>query len=183
MAGLDYAGNNDPVIRCAYCNNNIIVPEDLRSQPKAQQAKQPHFSAAMGSPMVIDLSAFSGRIGNLKVFKDIVHTGNIEAAVNYYQKCFGGTAAQAQEIANQIAAGQGVVINQTSFSSPIPVVTGTQIHTSSTAQSSQQIFSDTTHFHAKKQRTSLISSLVGFIVFIILIALIIGVMGIVWLNF
>lgn len=183
LAGLDYAGNDDPVIRCAYCNNNVIVPEDLRTQPKARQNEWAKFHSTGDPSVEINLGSFSGRINTLKQFKHLVHDGQLDQAINFYQQSFGVDLSEASRIAKEIASGHGVVISQTSFSNPIPVVTGTQIHTSRSAQSVNQIFSDAPHYRPPKKKPGIISSLIGFIVFIILIVLILGVMAAVWFTF
>ncbi|MCI0397914.1 MAG: hypothetical protein L0332_18070 [Chloroflexi bacterium] len=130
-APLDYEGVGDPVIRCAYCNSAILVPEDLRARP--QQPAQPMgWSAAplkpagFGPAFGYDASQLGGLVAQLKAIKDLIHNGQKSEAARIYQQAFGVSASEAEMVVNLIASGQGVALSSFSFGSSLPMVTSQQ---------------------------------------------------------
>ncbi|MBU0494673.1 MAG: hypothetical protein KKA73_29355 [Chloroflexi bacterium] len=151
-ASLDYDGGDDPVIRCAYCKSTVIVPEELRPAPPQRSAWTA--TPIPDSPLTIDLSGMPGRldqikaikqlvddnqgiITTLKTVKELVRDGQEAEAARLYQETFGVSDQEAKDLVNRLAAGQSVVLSSTSFSTSIPVVSGTQAQVVSGPQAAQ----------------------------------------------
>lgn len=105
-APLDMATANGMTIRCPYCSNTSILPEELRSPVSTSVASEP---IAEGFGPMIDHALKLGEIARL------AKTGNKIAAIKLYRETFGGGLAEAKNAIDQMETGQPLVFNQTSF--------------------------------------------------------------------
>ncbi len=121
-AGLEYDGDDDPVVRCNYCGQAIIVPESLRAPQPAAWTAQP----ASSVPLTIDLKEVMGLATHLRQVKQLVREGRIDEATALYQSATGARAEEATEVVQRLATGQSVVISGTGTGASLPVVTGRQ---------------------------------------------------------
>lgn len=151
-ASLDYEGDDDPVVRCPYCNSTVIVPECLLSQAHKQQL--PAWTATTpptASPLTIDLSGLTGKIATLKAVKQRVRDGQESEATRLYQEAFGASAEEAAGVVSKLASGQSVVISSGVFSTPIPVVSSRQAQVVSGEQSAE-VLADQVGLMRQRQR-------------------------------
>jgi DNA-directed RNA polymerase subunit RPC12/RpoP len=101
-ASLDYEGDDDPVVRCPYCNSTVIVPECLLSQAHKQQPPARAATTPLtASPLTIDLSGLTGNIAILKAVKQRVREGQESEAARLYQEAFGASAEEAEGVVKQ----------------------------------------------------------------------------------
>ncbi len=82
-APLDYPGGSDATMRCPYCNNSVIVPEELRGPERPGVSAMPHgarFSDTVeGIADVQRLLESGNKIEAIKRFREITHAGLKEA--------------------------------------------------------------------------------------------------------
>ena len=98
---LEYDGG-DITIRCPYCTNSIIVPEELRAAPSLNGA--PTFNGA-GVPLPAQLMKLA-EIGQL------MRSGNKIAAIKLYREVFGTGLKEAKDAVENLAAGRAVQISR-----------------------------------------------------------------------
>lgn len=162
-ASLDYAGGDEPVVRCSYCDDLVIVPEGLRSERHAEP-RQPVWTAA---PLTIDLSGLTDKIASLKAIKQLVREGQEAEAARMYQDAFGSSVEEARAVVERLASGQGVVISSATFSTPVPVATSMPFQVV-TGQQAVEVW--TQQMAAAKQRQSRVNRAVTCLVIAIVIA-------------
>ena len=105
-APLDMATANGATIRCPYCGNTSILPEELRSGvPQAATSE----SIGEGFVPMIDHALKLAQIAQL------AKAGNKIAAIKLYRETFGGRLEDAKNAVEQMETGQPIVFNQTSF--------------------------------------------------------------------
>jgi hypothetical protein len=125
-ASLDHAGD-EPVVRCAYCDTAVIVPEGFRSQVATEVEPLSGTTEFSATPLTVDLSDLMSALKNLRKVKGMVRQGRATEATRLVQKTMGVSELEAREIVGRLAAGQGVVLgNSTSYSASIPLVSGPQ---------------------------------------------------------
>src|SRR5918912_4526890 len=107
-APLDIATANGMTIRCPYCGNTSILPEELRSGVASNAASQP---IGEGFVPMIDHALKLAEIARL------ARAGNKIAAIKLYRETFGCGLAEAKTAVEQMETGQPLVFNQTSFQS------------------------------------------------------------------
>ena len=157
-APLDIATANGMTIRCPYCGNTSILPEELRSGVPQAAASEP---VGEGFVPMIDHALKLAQIARL------AKTGNKIAAIKLYRETFNTGLEEAKNAVDQMESGLPFVFNQTSFQS-----------TQHSAQTSPQAF-QANLLEARKiaKRTSKIAGFVLLLVILIPIAA--AVLGIV----
>lgn len=123
-AGLDY-DSDDPIVRCSYCGQAVIVPETLRAPQPAAWTVQ----SAPSAPLTISLSSLMEMATHLRQVKQLVREGRTEEAAVLYQSATGAKAEEAAEVVRRLASGQSVVVSSAASGAPIPVVSGMQVIT------------------------------------------------------
>ncbi len=119
-AVLEYQGD-EPAVRCAYCGNAVVVPEELRAhEPSPGQMQW------TATPLTIDLRGLMGQVETLKEVKRLAREGRQAEAARFYQESTGSSAQHAEAAVQQLAAGRSVVLSS-STSMSIPVVSETQV--------------------------------------------------------
>jgi len=103
-APLDYGGNDDPVIRCVYCQSAVIVPESLRSGGLSDQ-----IAAAATFTVAGDLFQ-PEQLARLKEIGDLVRQGQKIEAIKLYREVFGVGLLEAKEAVEQLAEGKAITI-------------------------------------------------------------------------
>src|SRR5205085_8497855 len=103
-APLDMATANGMTIRCPYCGNTSILPEELRSGVASGAASEP---IAEGFVPMIDHALKLAEVAKL------AKTGNKIAAIKLYRETFGGKLEDAKNAVEQMETGQPIVFNQT----------------------------------------------------------------------
>ncbi len=93
---LDYDGGSITV-RCPFCTNSVIVPEELRAGP-------PHGS----SP-----APWHEQISKLAQIGQMVRAGNKIAAIKLYREAFGTGLKEAKDAVENLAAGRPVEVSRT----------------------------------------------------------------------
>ena len=93
---LDYDGIN-VMVRCPFCTNSVIVPEELRAtrQPNVQQSSVP----------MQDQFARLAEIGRL------IRSGNMIAAIKLYRETFHTGLKESKEAVERLAAGKPVEVS------------------------------------------------------------------------
>jgi DNA-directed RNA polymerase subunit RPC12/RpoP len=119
-ASLDYDGDDDPAVTCAYCNSTVLVPEELRPDRQAPQSSIPLF----GTPMTLNLGGLTGTIATLKNVKELARNGREAEAATLYSETFGASRQDAEALVASIAAGRSVAVTNTNFGLPLRVVSG-----------------------------------------------------------
>ena len=104
-APLDNPGSGD-IMRCPYCNNAVIVPEDLRSQ--ANQA-----TPAPGSAM-FDTSNLLQQTEALQEVAQLAREGKEIEAIKRYRQISNVGLVEAKKAVDNIRAGIPVQLSQTS---------------------------------------------------------------------
>jgi hypothetical protein len=132
-ASLNYDGDDDPAVTCAYCSSTVLVPEELRP---GRQAAAPFISMSRTS-MSVDLGDLTGAIAALKIVRGLARNGRQEEAATLYSKTFGASRQDADALVAQLASGQSVAVSNTSFGLPLRVVTGTPSQGSSSQQAAR----------------------------------------------
>ncbi len=116
-APLEYHGS-DPIIRCPYCNSSVIVPENLRANPKFSSKNDPFTVSRFG-----DLISQAQQI---KKVKDLAQAGETDRAVALYRQITGADESTARQVVAKLVAGQPVVLS----SAPTASATVTSFQTS-----------------------------------------------------
>ncbi len=98
-APLDYSGGSAPTIRCPFCNNSVIVPEELRD----------HSSGMDGSVML--------QPGKLRDIAELVRAGDKIEAIRLYRAAFNVGLQDAKDAVEALAAGKPVQISSVTFDS------------------------------------------------------------------
>ena len=124
-AGLDYDGDDDPVVRCSYCGSTVIVPDELLPDRPAPAPVQ----WSTGGGLTIDLRNLPTMAAKLKAVKQLVVDGQVPEAAQLYQQTLGTSQEESAAAVQQLAAGQSVVISSSSVSTSVPVVSGTRVVT------------------------------------------------------
>jgi LSD1 subclass zinc finger protein len=91
---LEYAGGN-MAVRCEFCSNQVVVPEELREQ---------HAHGAVQLPEQFERLAEIGRL---------IRGGNIIAAIKAYREAFGVGLKEAKDAVENLAAGKPVEVSRT----------------------------------------------------------------------
>jgi 6-bladed beta-propeller len=103
-APLDFPGRGVVTMRCPYCENSIIVPEELRGGagvgPGAIE------SAGSGFAPVIDQALKVAEVAQL------ARSGNKIAAIKLYRETFGGGLKEAKEAVERIERGEPISFTQ-----------------------------------------------------------------------
>lgn len=103
-APLDYSGGSAPTIRCPFCNNSVIVPEELRD----------HSAGTDGSAML--------QPGKLRDIAELVRAGNKIEAIKLYRATFNVGLKDAKDAVEALAAGKPVQISSATIATtPVAV--------------------------------------------------------------
>jgi len=171
-AGLDYDGDDDPVVRCSYCGSTVIVPDEMLPDRPAQTPVQ----WSTGG-LTIDLRNLPTMAAKLKAIKQLVVDGQVPEAAQLYQQTLGTNQEESAAAVQQLAAGQSVVISSSSVGTSVPVVSGTRVVTGEEAtQLLQQQLG-----MASKQGRSLSRLITGIILAAIIFSVV--VFGIIFVVF
>jgi len=119
-ASLDYDGDDDLAVTCAYCSSTVLVPEELRPDPRTTQQSIP----LSGTPMTLDLGGLTGTIAALKNVRDLARNGRQEEAACLFSDTFGIGRQDADALVARLASGEGVAVTNMDFGLPLRVVTG-----------------------------------------------------------
>lgn len=95
---LEYEAGGALTVRCPFCGNSIIVPEELR--PRA--AAQPHG----GGGFFDGLIRLQERAANLQEVARLARAGNKIEAIKLYREMFGVSLAEAKLAVERMAAGE-----------------------------------------------------------------------------
>jgi len=119
-ASLDYDGDDDLAVTCAYCSSTVLVPEELRPDRQTAPTSIPPF----GAPMTLNLGGLTGTIATLKSVRDLARSGRQEEAAVLFSDAFGIGRQEADALVARLASGEGVAVSNTDFGLPLRVVTG-----------------------------------------------------------
>jgi DNA-directed RNA polymerase subunit RPC12/RpoP len=93
---LEYDGG-EATVRCDFCSNQVVVPEELRAASGFQQ----------GGEMPL-----TDQLGRLAEVGRLLRSGNKIAAIKVYREVFGVGLAEAKEAVENLAAGRGVEVSR-----------------------------------------------------------------------
>lgn len=111
-APLDAEGDA-PTMRCPFCNNTVIVPEELRATKGAAESV---------AGVNMDLGALLGQATRLKEIARLARSGEKIQAIKLYRETFGVGLAEAKEAVEMLAEGKPVgVTHTTALSAPTAV--------------------------------------------------------------
>lgn len=96
-AALDYKPGDGVLVRCDYCNNSVIVPEDLRTE------------AATSYPAG---SSARNLAAQLEKIMSLVRANKKEEAIALYHSQFPSSLSQAKKVIDLLEQGQGVSVGQ-----------------------------------------------------------------------
>lgn len=85
-------------MKCGYCGSSVVVPEDLRSNPRAE----PAFVSASG----VDLNRLISHASQMGEVARLARAGDKEAAIKLYQENSGADYEQARMAIDAIASGR-----------------------------------------------------------------------------
>lgn len=108
-APLEYAGGDSAFIKCTFCGNSVIVPEELRSGKKQENP----FAQLFEASGVMQAMPSMEQIAKLKEIKKLVQEGNKIYAIKVYRETFGVGLKEAKEAVEKLEAGQPLVFSQT----------------------------------------------------------------------
>jgi ribosomal protein L7/L12 len=103
-APLDFPGGDAVTMRCPYCENSVILPEELRGVGGA--ASGPTQSASGGFVPVINQALKIAEVAQL------ARNGNKIAAIKLYRETFGGGLKEAKEMVERIERGEAVSLTE-----------------------------------------------------------------------
>lgn len=107
-APLDLSGGDALTMRCPYCSNTIIIPEEVRGRrdDNARSAGAP----AMGEfTPIIDQALKVAEVARL------VNGGNKIAAIKLYREIFGGSLKEAKDAVEMMQTGQPISFTHTTI--------------------------------------------------------------------
>jgi streptogramin lyase len=93
---LDYDGGNI-TIRCPFCTNSVIVPEELRTRPAHNSAPAP----------------WHDQMAKLSEIGQLIRSGNKIAAIKLYRETFHVGLKEAKDAVENLAAGRPVEVSRT----------------------------------------------------------------------
>ncbi len=102
-ASLDYDGEDAPIVRCAFCNSAVILPENIRTRPLPNNQVTNYDKS-----FKLDLSDLNNQVLTLKTIKELIHEGRNAEARRLYQKKFDVSEIEAEAFINRLASGQSV---------------------------------------------------------------------------
>lgn len=108
-APLEYTGGDSAFIKCTFCGNSVIVPEELRSGKKQENP----FAQLFESSGVMNAMPSMEQIAKLKEIKKLVQEGNKIQAIKIYRETFGTSLKEAKDAVEKLEAGQPLVFTQT----------------------------------------------------------------------
>jgi LSD1 subclass zinc finger protein len=92
---LEYDGG-DITVRCHYCTNHVIVPEELRPGARFNAAQVP----------------LPNQLHSLAEIGRLIRGGNKIAAIKLYRETFGTGLKEAKEAVENLAAGRAVEVSR-----------------------------------------------------------------------
>ncbi|HEX8890620.1 MAG TPA: hypothetical protein VF779_15820 [Pyrinomonadaceae bacterium] len=104
-APLDVAQAIGPTVRCNYCGNTVIVPEELRHIPN----QIPNVHVGESFVPMLDHALKLAEIARL------VKAGNKIAAIKLHRETFGTGLKEAKDAVEQMETGQPIVFTETNF--------------------------------------------------------------------
>lgn len=96
-AALDYKPGDGVLVRCDYCNNSVIVPENLRTE------------AATSYPAGSSARNLAAQIEQIM---SLVRASKKEEAIALYHSQFPSSLSQAKKVIDLLEQGQGVSVGQ-----------------------------------------------------------------------
>jgi ribosomal protein L7/L12/streptogramin lyase len=105
-------------VRCPYCTNTVIVPDELRSQEPPTIPYHPAQSAGLGG--AIEQALRFAEVATL------VRGGNKIQAIKLYRELTGTSLADAKDAVERLERGEPLALQQTSFGLAGPVTGGDQ---------------------------------------------------------
>jgi DNA-directed RNA polymerase subunit RPC12/RpoP len=123
-AGLDYDGDDDHIVRCAYCGSAIIVPAELRPRPPQSQSP---VVTRNGRSLTIDLRGLPDMASKIRAVKQLLVDGQLPEAARVYQAGTGISAEESAAAVQRLAAGQSLVVDNAAVGTSIPVVSGSRV--------------------------------------------------------
>jgi phosphate transport system substrate-binding protein len=110
-APLDVQQREGPIVRCAYCDHSIMLPEALQEEKEIEQP----FDSASISIGSVSTPGFE-QIMRLRNVAQLARSGQKKEAVELYHKTFGVGLKEAKRVVDAIAAGQPVMLGGPSVS-------------------------------------------------------------------
>jgi hypothetical protein len=107
-APLDFPGGAAPTMRCSYCENTVIVPEELRGGASSSSSSNGAAVESFGGGLapVIDQALKMAEMAQL------LRSGNKIAAIKLYRETFGGGLKEAKEAVERIERGEPISLRQ-----------------------------------------------------------------------
>ncbi|MGD0610612.1 MAG: hypothetical protein ABSB41_03785 [Anaerolineales bacterium] len=93
-------------MKCGYCGTSVVIPEDLRSTPRADPGS--------ASPVNVDLSQLIARASQMGEVARLARTGELAAAIKMYQENSGAGYEHAKMAIEAIASGKSPNLDMTS---------------------------------------------------------------------
>lgn len=137
-APLEYDGSGYPTMRCPFCNNSVVVPQELRvrrespAAPASSPSSTPMFSASQGG--MFDLGNLMAQAGRFKELGELVRDGRKAEAVRLYRELLGVDEATAIQAVESMASGQPVVMTNSVTTGNMTFDTPSVVVTTSTVQ-------------------------------------------------
>lgn len=107
-APLDFPGGSVVTMRCPYCENSVIIPEELRGHASAGRGEQ---AAGGGLAPVINQALKVAEVAQL------VRSGNKIAAIKLYRETFGGGLKEAKDAVEKIERGEPISFTEMNVAS------------------------------------------------------------------
>jgi ribosomal protein L7/L12 len=103
-APLTYEGGAEATVKCQYCGNTVVVPEELREADTAPPIAEPAASRAARLEFPLDKA---------QEISDLVRAGNKIEAIKLYRELTGAGLAESKDAIERFAAGEPLQITRT----------------------------------------------------------------------
>jgi len=105
-APLDYDGSGNPSMRCPFCGNSVVVPQELRVQrPKAQAAPRARAPASASGDSA-ELKRLITQGQRLRHVRNLMLAGKKDEAIQQFQEITGMGPEDAQQAVEAMASGK-----------------------------------------------------------------------------
>ena len=106
-APLDYDGG-ELTIRCPYCHNSVIVPDELR--PEGQRASESQSPSSQVLSADMDLGSLIGQAVHFKEVIELARSGNKIEAIKRYRQLTGLGLKESKDAVDALVAGQSITV-------------------------------------------------------------------------
>jgi sugar lactone lactonase YvrE len=107
-APLDFPGGGAVTMRCPYCENSVIIPEELRRGGFSPGTREAQGSGGAFAPVI-------NQALKIAEVAQLARSGNKIAAIKLYRETFGGGLKEAKESVEKIERGEPISFTQTTI--------------------------------------------------------------------